>query len=312
MSSVLKSFAFCACFGLISIAALGQGTTCSTDRENSKGSPLACVTGAGVQIKAATTPSTSTAEPQSSSDVLPLAPEQRPADRPVVIYQNGKLSITANNATLEDILNIVGEKTGAVIDIPGPATERVVSQLGPGLPRDVLASLLNGSHFNYVVVGTETDESAVSRVVLTAKTEHADAPAGPPNGRPGFAMSALPRPMSQPRAAFEQALAQANQVMLQDQAAQPVQTPDIQQPPVASPSETPAPVNPASSGGEASAAPIGPTGTETAAIDPSSANDGTQKSNGDRTPQQMLQDLYETRRQMMQPQQAPKPQQPAQ
>jgi hypothetical protein len=311
MSSVLKSFAFCACFGLISITALGQGTTCSTDGENSKGSPIACVTGAGVQIKAATTPSTSTAGPQSSSDVLPLAPEQRPADRPVVIYQNGKLSITANNATLEDVLNIVGEKTGAVIDIPGPATERVVSQLGPGLPRDVLASLLNGSHFNYVVVGTETDETAVSRVVLTAKTEHGDTPAGPPNGRPGFAMSALPNPMSQPRAALQQALAQANQVMLQDQAAQQVQTPDIQQPPLASPSETPAPVNQANSGGEASAAPSGPTGTETAAIDPSSANDNTQKSNADRTPAQVLQDLYETRRQMMQ-QQAPKPQQPAQ
>jgi len=305
MSSVLKSFAFCACFGLFSITALGQGTTCSTDGENPKGSPIACVTGQGVQIKAATT-----TEPRSS-DVLPLAPEQRPADRPVVIYQNGKLSITANNATLEDVLNIVGEKTGAVIDIPGPATERVVSQLGPGLPRDVIASLLNGSHFNYVVVGTETDETAVSRVVLTAKTDHADSPAGPANGRPGFATAALPHPLSQPRAALQQALAQASQVMLQEQPPQQVQTPDFQQPPVASTSETPAPVNQASSGGESSAAPSGPTGTETAAIDPASANDGTQKSNGDRTPQQMLQDLYETRRQMMQ-QQAPKPQQPAQ
>lgn len=306
MSSVLKSFALCACFGLISIAALGQGTTCSTDGENSKGSPIACVTGEGVQIKAATT----TTEPQSSG-VSPLAPEQRPAMRPVVIYQNGKLTITANNATLEDILNIVGEKTGAVIDIPGPATERVVSQLGPGLPRDVIASLLNGSHFNYVVVGTETDETAVSRVVLTAKTDHADSPAGPANGRPGLATAALPHPLNQPRAALQQALAQASQVMLQEQPAQQVQTPDFQQPPVASTSETPAPVNQASSSGESSAAPSGPTGTETAAIDPASANDGTQKSNGDRTPQQMLQDLYETRRQMMQGQQ-PKPQQPAQ
>lgn len=304
MPSVLKSFAFCACFGLFCITALGQGTTCSTDGENSKGSPIACVTGEGVQIKAATT-----TEAQSSG-VSPLAPEQRPAMRPVVIYQNGKLTITANNATLEDILNIVGEKTGAVIDIPGPATERVVSQLGPGLPRDVIASLLNGSHFNYVVVGTETDETAVSRVVLTAKTDHADSPAGPANGRPGFATAVLPHPLNQPRAALQQALAQASQVM-QEQTAQQLQTPDFQQPPVASTSEAPAPVNQASSSGESSAAPSGPTGTETAAIDPASANDGTQKSNGDRTPQQTLQDLYETRRQMMQ-QQAPKPQQPAQ
>lgn len=303
MSSVLKSFAFCACFGLFSIAALGQGTTCSTDADSAKGSPIACVTGEGVQVKAA---ATTTAEPQSS-DVLPLAPEQRPASRPVVIYQNGKLTIMANNATLGDILDIVGEKTGAVIDVPEAATERVVSQLGPGLPRDVIASLLNGSHFNYVVVGTETDENAVSRVVLTAKTDHADTA----NGRPGVMTAGLNRAMTQPRNALQQALAQANQVMLQEQTAQPVQTPDFQQPPVASASETPAPVNQASTGGESSAAPGGPTGTETAAIDQPTANDGTQKSNAERTPQQVLQDLYETRRQQMM-QAQPKPQQPAQ
>jgi fructose-specific component phosphotransferase system IIB-like protein len=303
MSSVLKSLAFCACFGLFSIAALGQGTTCSTDADSAKGSPIACVTGEGVQVKAA---ATTTAEPQSS-DVLPLAPEQRPASRPVVIYQNGKLTIMANNATLGDILDIVGEKTGAVIDVPEAATERVVSQLGPGLPRDVIASLLNGSHFNYVVVGTETDENAVSRVVLTAKTDHADTA----NGRPGVMTAGLNRAMTQPRNALQQALAQANQVMLQEQTAQPVQTPDFQQPPVASASETPAPVNQASTGGESFAAPGGPTGTETAAIDQPSANDGTQKSNAERTPQQVLQDLYETRRQQMM-QAQPKPQQPAQ
>jgi hypothetical protein len=244
--------------------------------------------------------------------VLPLAPEQRPASRPVVIYQNGKLTIMANNATLGDILDIVGEKTGAVIDVPEPATERVVSQLGPGLPRDVIAALLNGSHFNYVVVGTETDDTAVSRVVLTAKTDHGDNPAGPANGRPGIATAAVNRTMMQPRSSLQQALAQANQVMLQEQTAQQVQTPDFQQPPVASASETPAPVSQASASGNSSAAASSPTGTETAAIDQPSASDGAEKSNGERTPQQTLQDLYETRRQMMQQQQQPKPQQPAQ
>lgn len=295
MSSVLKSLAFCACFGLFSITALGQGTTCSADGENAKASPIACVTGEGVQIKAATT-----TEPQRS-DVLPLSPEQRPAARPIVIFENGNLTITANNSTLQDILDIVGEKTGAVIDLPGPAPERVVSQLGPGKARDVIASLLNGSHFNYVVVGTETDANAVARVVLTAKSDHADAPNTPGNGRPGIVTAGVTRPMIQSRSAFQQAL----------EAAQQIQTPDVQQPPVASTSETPAPANQASTGAESSATPAGPTGTETAAIDQPSGTDGAQKSNGDRTPQQMLQDLYETRRQMMQQQQQPK-QQPQQ
>jgi hypothetical protein len=295
MSSVLKSLLFGACLGLFSVLALGQGTSCSADGENAKGSPIACVTGEGVQIKGA-----STTEPQKT-DALPLAPEQRPAARPIVIFENGSLTIMANNSTLQDILEIVGEKTGAVIDLPGAAPERVVSQLGPGKPRDVIASLLNGSHFNYVVVGTETDTNAIARVVLTAKSDHPDAPGAPNNGRPGFASAAITRPMMQPRNSLQQALAQAQEV-IQQQVPQQIQSADIQQPPVASASETPAPVNQASSGGGETPAPAGPSGTETAAIDQPSS-DGVQKSNGERTQQQMLQDLYETRRQMMQHQQ---------
>jgi hypothetical protein len=294
MSSVLKSFVFCACFGISSITVLGQGTACSADADSAKGSPIACVTGQGVEIKAAA----ATSEAQSS-ETLPLAPEQRPAARPVVIFQNGKLTINANNSTLSDILEIVGEKTGAVIDLPGAAEERVVAQLGPGQPRDVIASLLNGSHFNYVVVGNEVDANAVARIVLTAKSEHADAP-NAPNGQPMITAANMARPMMQARNTFQQALEQAQQI----------QTPDVQQPPVASTSETPAPVNQASNGGESSTAPTGPTGTETAAIDPSSGD--AQHASGDKTPQQMLQDLYETRRQMMQQQLQPKPQQPPQ
>ena len=307
MSSVLKSLLVCACFGLFSISALAQGTTCSADGENGKGSPIACVTGEGVVIKSAVTAAASSATTTQSqpSEVLPLAPEQRPAARPIVIFENGNLTIMANNSKLEDILDIVGEKTGAVIDLPGAAPERVVSQLGPGKARDVIASLLNGSHFNYVVVGTETDADAVARVVLTAKSDHADAPNAPNNGRSGFVANAGAHPMMQQRSAFQQALAQAQEVM--QQPLPQVQTPDIQQPPVASASETPAPVNQASSGGETPAAAAGPTGTETAAIDPLS-NDGGDKSNAERTQQQMLQNLYQTRRQMMQQQQQPKPQ----
>jgi hypothetical protein len=220
-----------------------------------------------------------------------------------VIFQNGKLTINANNSTLGDILEIVGEKTGAVIDLPDAAEERVVTQIGPGQPREVIAALLNGSHFNYVVVGTEVDANAVARIVLTAKSEHADAP-NAPNGRPMVATANMARPMMQARSAFQQALEQAQQIQ--------IQTPDVQQPPVASTSETPAPVNQASSSGESSTAPTGPTGTETAAIDQPSSGDAAQKQSGDRTPQQMLQDLYETRRQMMQQQQQPKPQEPPQ
>lgn len=294
MYSVLKSLTFCACFGLCSVVAFGQGTSCAADGDNAKGSPVACVTGEGVEIKAAPT-----SAPQGS-EVLPLTPEQRPATQPTVIFENGKLTIIANNATLGDILTIVGQKTGAVIDVPGEASERVVSQLGPGLPRDVVASLLNGSHFNYVLLGSEADVNAVSRVVLTAKSDH---PGTATNsfGGPAVATNTVIRPTIQPRTALQQAIVQPYQEMLQQQAAQQIQTPDFQQPPMPSTSEAPIASNPAVTGEGGTpgtgAAQSGPTGTETATIDQPASSDGSQK---EHTPQQMLQNLYETRRQMMQ------------
>src|SRR5438270_2588986 len=83
----------------------------------------------------------------------PPTPEQMPPRPPTVSYQNGQLSIVAPNSTLSDILQAVKTKTGAAIDIPPGATERVVSRFGPGPARDVLAALLDGAHFNYVMIG---------------------------------------------------------------------------------------------------------------------------------------------------------------
>jgi hypothetical protein len=100
--------------------------------------------------------------PQLPMDLMPATP-------PKVSYQNGMLTIVAHNSTLGDILRDVHKLTGATIDVPPNATERVVTRLGPGAPRDVLASLLNGSTFNYVMLGSSSDPAALASIVLTAK-----------------------------------------------------------------------------------------------------------------------------------------------
>jgi hypothetical protein len=125
----------------------------------------------------------------------PPTPEQLPAMPPNVKYQNGELTILAQNSTLGDILHEVRAKTGAVIDIPPGANERVVGQMGPGPAREVLASLLNGTHFNYVMVASSTNPDSVAQVILTAKsgTPEATAPVAyqpPPNPYP----NAVPQP----------------------------------------------------------------------------------------------------------------------
>src|SRR5271166_2174912 len=88
----------------------------------------------------------------SPTDQIPETPAK-------VSYQDGLLTISAENSSLGEILRAVRKLTGASIEIPpgSGANERVVTHLGPGAPREILAVLLNGSAFNYVMVGSDSD-----------------------------------------------------------------------------------------------------------------------------------------------------------
>jgi len=88
---------------------------------------------------------------------------------PEVSFQSGQLTIVAPNSTLADILKAVHKQTGAEIEIPN-ASDRVVTRLGPGPALDVMAELLNGSRFNYVLLGSPEDPNQLTKVVLVAKS----------------------------------------------------------------------------------------------------------------------------------------------
>jgi hypothetical protein len=107
---------------------------------------------------------------QPAPTVPPPTLAEMPASPPQVSFQGGQLTISAQNSTLGDILKAVRVQTSATIDLPGNAPERVVGRFGPGPARDVLTSLLNGSHFNYLLLGSPTDPNALDRVILMAKS----------------------------------------------------------------------------------------------------------------------------------------------
>ncbi|MFI5088008.1 MAG: hypothetical protein ACHP7P_09560 [Terriglobales bacterium] len=83
-------------------------------------------------------------------------------------YQNGLLTITAQNATLREIMDRVRESTGAVVEVPA-LNERVTVQLGPQPPAIVIAALLEGSPVNYVIVGGAGDANAIRAIQVTAE-----------------------------------------------------------------------------------------------------------------------------------------------
>jgi len=94
---------------------------------------------------------------------------------PVVEWDGKKLTIDADNSTLSDILLAIRSHTGASIDMPGSASaERVAVHLGPAPIREVIASLLYGTDFDYVIQGSDADEYGLKSVTLTARGQGDD------------------------------------------------------------------------------------------------------------------------------------------
>ena len=149
-----------------------------------------------------------------------------PASPPQVSFQGGQLTISAQNSTLGDILKAVRTQTGATIDFPGNATERVVGHFGPAPARDVLTVLLNGSHFNYVLLGSPADPNTLDRVILMAKSgapaESSPAPTQQANATP----PAFNRPAAMPMAAPMGGVPGGNSVVVEGQEAQDEATDD--------------------------------------------------------------------------------------
>jgi hypothetical protein len=142
---------------------------------------------------------------------------QEAAVPPQVTYERGNLTIDARNSTLHDVLKSVEKHTGAIFDISsGDTSERVVGHIGPGPARDVLAALLNGSHFNYVMLSPMGNPSALSRVLLT--------PRGQPLGE-AYAAQQQPPQFQQP-VQISPALEVQQQNASADEAADNGDTPD--------------------------------------------------------------------------------------
>ncbi len=116
----------------------------------------------------------------SASVLLPLAVDVAPATEaaaavptthaPVVIYRDGQLTINVENSTLADVLKLVAEKTGAVIDLPpGSGQDRIVEHAGPGPANNVLSQLLNGTHLNFIIVNSPQKPYAPTQVLLSVQ-----------------------------------------------------------------------------------------------------------------------------------------------
>lgn len=136
------------------------------------------------------------AVPESIPEVILPAPppperrvlEQMPPGVPQVSWDGNELTITADNSTLADILVAIRTRTGAEIDVPANASrERIAARLGPGPAREIIATLLSWTDFDYIIQASDSNSAGIQSVLLTprSKTDTAvasagiDAPGGP-------------------------------------------------------------------------------------------------------------------------------------
>jgi hypothetical protein len=92
----------------------------------------------------------------------------KPVSKVEVEYTDGRLRIRADHASLAEVLGEVQRQTGTDIPIPpGAAQEQIVAVIGPAPIREALVSLLNGSHFNFIMVDSEREPGKLKSVILT-------------------------------------------------------------------------------------------------------------------------------------------------
>jgi hypothetical protein len=115
--------------------------------------------------------------PPQPEPPAPPAPEPEPPAPPAqpkkvdIAVEGGLLSLNSNKASLAEVLDELRKQTGAEIVVPpGAEREEVAVSLGPAAPRDVIAQLLNGSRYNFIIVGADKDAGKVERLILTPKT----------------------------------------------------------------------------------------------------------------------------------------------
>lgn len=124
----------------------------------------------------------------------------QPVSKMEVQYNNGRLSISAERASLAAILNEIHRQTGTDISIPpGAAQEQIVANIGPLSIRDAMVSLLNGSHFNFVMVDSEREPGKLKSVILTYRSsEGVSQPAIASPAQPVTQTEPEPEPEPQP------------------------------------------------------------------------------------------------------------------
>lgn len=131
-------------------ASEAEGQFCSRDRPSENG----------------TRPSAVSERTGGSSQPTPAV-----APSPIAQVISGGLTIRANGQDFASVLDSVRAVTGIAIEMPGEIeSDPVFMNLGPVSTKEALMALLEGTKYNYVIVGSSQDAQAVTRLILSSRS----------------------------------------------------------------------------------------------------------------------------------------------
>jgi len=110
------------------------------------------------------------AAPAPTKPAVPEPPHWPANDKPAqatIVWDSQGLRIEAANSSLQQILKDVSTVAGVKVEGLG-TDERVFGAYGPGLARDVLSQLLQGSGYNVLMIGDQ-GQGAPRQIVLTSR-----------------------------------------------------------------------------------------------------------------------------------------------
>jgi hypothetical protein len=90
------------------------------------------------------------------------------ADPAAVVWDSHGLRIDATNSSLQQILTDVSTETGAKVE-GLDNDQRIFGTFGPGTAREVIAQLLEGSGYNFLMIGDQ-GQGTPRQIVLSART----------------------------------------------------------------------------------------------------------------------------------------------
>lgn len=117
-------------------------------------------------------------KPAPEAPVAPAEPTSLlllPASRAQVRVSDNGLAIQANNSSLSQVLHDISSATGMKVEGLSH-DERIFGDYGPGTPRDILSSLLDGAGYNVLMVG-EIVDGAPRQLILSQRNGASPSPA---------------------------------------------------------------------------------------------------------------------------------------